>query len=186
MFDTELDRTASLARSFSALGEAESATLTGLAPLVVPRLDGVTDRFYERLQSIPEAAVFVEGRLDSLRRTHRAWLEKLFSGSYDAGYAAEMYRVGEAHVEVRLPLEFMAGATTLIMDALIEVLEDVCRDRDHLAESSRAVNAVLGYSLMIMQESYHATSLANQLTRFLRVTGMSRDLFNNLASSAGN
>ncbi len=186
MFDVDLEQTAGLARSFSGPGSRDTEVLRELAPLLAPRLDAVTDRFYARLQAIPETAVFIEGRVDSLRRTHRAWLEQLFSGSYGNDYAEAMYRVGEAHVEVRLPLEFMAGATALVLDALTEVLGEVCRDREHLVEAVRAVNAILGYSLMIMQESYHATSLANQLTRFLRVTGMSRDLFNNLASSAGN
>ena len=43
------------------------------------------------------------------------------------------------------------------------------------------MNAVLGFSLMVMQESYQSSSLAAELEKFLAITGMSRTLFDNLA-----
>jgi len=46
-----------------------------------------------------------------------------------------------------------------------------------------AINAALGFSLMVMQESYQASTLAGELEKFLAITGMSRTLFNNLAEA---
>ncbi len=183
MYPVDLRKTAELARAFSGLDQARAERLADLALRVEPFLDEVTESFYARLLAIEPAALYLEGRVETLKQTHRAWLGSIFSGSYDTEFAAAMYSVGEAHVNVRLPLEFMAGAMTLITDSLIPVLARVCEDRDELSDAAQSVNAVLGFSLMIMQESYHATSMANELSRFLKVTGMSRELFSNLADT---
>ena len=183
MTDTDFAQLIENARQFSCLDDADIAVINSLADRVKPRLPEVTDRFYARLQSIDDAAFFLEGRLESLKKTHQAWLERVFSGVYDEDYALDMYRVGEAHVNVRLPLEFMAGAMTLITDALVPILEECAESNHEFARAISAVNSVLGFSLILMQESYHATSLANALNRFLKVTGMSRELFQNLAST---
>ena len=39
---------------------------------------------------------------------------------------------------------------------------------------------------MVMQESYQASSLAAELEKFLSITGMSRQLFDNLAEAYTN
>lgn len=46
-----------------------------------------------------------------------------------------------------------------------------------------AINAVLGFSLLVMQGSFQTGKLAEELERFLSVSGMSRTLFNNLAAA---
>ena len=186
MYDVDLEKVARVARQFSGLNNDNAELLKTIQPRVEGHLDAVTDTFCARLQQIEETAFFLEGRLDALKKTHRRWLDEIFSGDYGEDYVAEMFRVGETHVNVRLPLEFMSGATTIVADALIPVLREIADDESEYTQASRALNAVLGFSLMIMQESYHATSLANELSRFLKVTGMSRELFSNLADTESN
>jgi truncated hemoglobin YjbI len=183
MYPVDLEKINELARAFSGLDDARAAHMAEIAQRIEPFLDDVTDEFYRRLQEIEPADLFLQGRVDSLKKTHRDWLGKVFSGAYDSDYVSEMYAVGETHVNVRLPLEFMAGAMTLLMETLTPALAQVSNDREELANTVQSVNAVLGFSLMIMQESYHATSLANELSRFLKVTGISRELFSNLADT---
>jgi hypothetical protein len=95
-----------------------------------------------------------------------------------------MYQVGDVHVKVGLPVEFMAGAMTLvgsrINDRLGELLQN---DPSRLRQAITAVNAVLGFTLMVMQQSYESSRLAEELEKFLKITGMSRTLFDNLASA---
>src|SRR5690554_7043887 len=43
---------------------------------------------------LPEAAPFLEGKVKALKKTHSLWLDKLFTGPYDADFAAWMHRVG--------------------------------------------------------------------------------------------
>jgi hypothetical protein len=156
--------------------------LISAGPQVIPLLDSVTDRFYERLNAIPETAAFLDGKVDILKKTHRRWLENLFTGPFDTNFTSSMYRVGEVHVKVNLPVEFMAGAMTLVVSELISLIT-AHYSSGPSGELLAAINAVAGFSLLIMQKSYQSASLAEELERFLQITGMSRVLFNNLAAA---
>ena len=156
-------------------------------PEIQPFLGAVTEGFYTTLLSIPKTRAFLEGRTDALKQTHKRWLESLFTGPFDAEYAKAMYHVGQVHVQVQLPVEFMQGAATLIFGELLKVLTQINQDDpDRLGAIANAANAVIGFSVAIMQESYQASSLAEELEKFLAITGMSRNLFNNLAMAYEN
>lgn len=158
------------------------ATLLEVGPVLKPQLTAVTNAFYDVLVTLPKAQPFLDGRIEGLKRAHINWLESLFTGPFDEGFARTMYNVGMVHVKVKLPVEFMQGAATLIMGELVTVAaQSYGNDSGKLAQVIRAVNGVIGFSVTIMQESYQASSLAEELERFLAITGMSRKLFNNLA-----
>lgn len=174
------------AKSFTGLTPDKEALLQQLGPAVVPGLSEVTDKFYATLQQIPKAAVFLEGRVEHLKRTHAKWLESLFTGPYDDQYAQKMYEVGNVHVKVNLPVEFMSGGMTLIQSELLPVLARACdNDAGRLAAAASAVTSIVGFSLLVMQESYQTGKLAEELEKFLAISGMSRTLFNNLAAAYG-
>lgn len=161
--------------------ELEAALVEAGAQLK-PHLTVVTNAFYDVLMTMPKAQPFLDGRVDALKRTHINWLESLFTGPYGEEFARLMYNVGMVHVKVKLPVEFMQGAATLIMGELIKVVAQVYGgDLQKQSLVMRAINSVIGYSVTIMQESYQASSLAEELEKFLAITGMSRKLFNNLA-----
>lgn len=170
------------AKSFSGLTTEREELLREVGERIRPRLTGVTENFYHTLLGIPATAAFLDGRVDTLKRTHLRWLERVFTGPYDEQYAADMYRVGDAHVKVKLPVEFMAGAISVIQNELAQLLGELyAGDTEQYTRVLSAVNSVLGYTLMIMQESYQSSTLSEELERFLAITGMSRALFNNLA-----
>ena len=130
----------------------------------------------------PKAEPFLEGRTDSLKKAHQQWLKSLFTVPFDEEFARKMYYFGMAHIRVKLPVEFMQGAATLIMGVLIKLAARMCReDAAKLGLILTVINGVIGYSVAIMQESYQASSLVEELEKFLAITGMSRALFNNLA-----
>jgi len=172
------------AKKFSGLTPEHEKTLNEIKDDLLPHLKGVTQDFYSVLKTIPNAVPFLEGRLDSLSNTHLQWMEKLFNGPYDASYTQHMYKVGDVHVKVKLPVEFMAGAMTLISERLYGIVcQAFASDSSRIEQANRAIAAVTGFSLMIMQQSYQASTLVQELERFLAITGMSRTLFNNLASA---
>jgi len=184
MSDIDFEQLTGYAKQFTGLGPEQEALLAELSPLIQPRLAGITDSFYEVLQGIPKTQPFLDGRVDSLKQTHLKWMEQVFSGPWDAGYAQAMYHVGDVHVKVELPVEFMAGAMTLVGVRLNEALGELLKDDPaRLTQACTAVNAVLGFTLMVMQQSYESSRLAEELERFLKITGMSRTLFDNLASA---
>lgn len=174
------------AKTFTGLTADKEVLLRELGPAMTPRLGEVTERFYQTLQGIPKAESFLEGRLEHLKATHRKWLEGLFAGPYDETYTKGMYHVGSVHVSVKLPVEFMSGGTTLIQGEMLPVVKDVCEgDAERMAQAMAAINAVLGFSLLVMQESFQSGTLAKELDKFLAISGMSRKLFDNLAAAYG-
>ncbi|MCU7845209.1 MAG: hypothetical protein KZQ93_15375 [Candidatus Thiodiazotropha sp. (ex Monitilora ramsayi)] len=175
------------AKNFTGLTEVHEALLVEVGPMLKPSLGEVTERFYSTLRSIDKTAPFIEGRLESLKQTHRKWLEGLFTGPFDESYAQSMYHVGQVHVKVHLPVEFMSGGMSLINDELIALVCKTFSDYpDRITALLKAINAVTGFSLLIMQQSYQSSSLSAELDRFLAITGMSRSLFNNLAGAYHN
>ncbi len=184
MKEVDFDKLMTYARAFSGYSSEREVILVEAGKDIMPRLAEVTDRFYAALQSIPEALPFVEGRLEQLKATHHQWLEGVLKGPCDIKYTEAMYKVGAVHVKVNLPVEFMAGGTCLIQDSFIMLVTDIYADKPARAKPVlEAINAALGFSLMVMQESYQASSLAEELEKFLAITGMSRPLFNNLAEA---
>lgn len=181
---SDFDKLSQYAKSFTGLTPEREALLMEVGKQIKPKLAGVTEDFYRQLLAIPEAADFLKDRVESLKKTHLRWMEELFSGPYDKTYAEHMFKVGEVHVKVKLPVEFMAGAMTLINNRLIElIVETYGDDKKRGAEVLTAVSAVTGMTLLVMQQSYQASSLAEELERFLKISGMSRTLFANLAAA---
>lgn len=172
------------ARLFAQLNEEKIRILHAIAPDIHSGLADVTAMFYQHLLSIPRVQPFLSGRVDTLQDSHLGWLQKLFSARFDADYAQMVYELGGIHGEIQLPAEFMAGAMSIIQGHLIGLLRNIYAEQPELLlESLLAINAALGFSLYIMQEAYQSSSLDNELERFLAITGMSRNLFENLAKA---
>jgi len=184
MAPVDFEKLASYAKSFAGLTPEREALLAEIGPAISPALPGITEAFYCILTSIPATAPFLEGRLDLLKQTHLRWLEGLFTGPFDVTYTKAMYKVGHVHVKVNLPVEFMAGGVALIGDRLIAEVERLYQDDSQLRlDALGAINAILGFSLIVMQQSFQNSSLHEELEKFLKITGMSRNLFNNLAAA---
>ncbi|HPE61575.1 MAG: hypothetical protein KDI15_02810 [Thiothrix sp.] len=170
------------AKKFAQLDEAKIRLLQEIHPALAPRLDEVTDAFYRHLPTIDKARPFLEGREVSLKATHREWLESLFTGQFDLDYTRHLYKVGDVHVKIRLPVEFMAGGMTIIQGELMRLTSSVFAGQPgQLLDINAAINAATGFSLLVMQESYQSSSMAAELERFLQITGISPTLFKNLA-----
>ena len=171
------------AKIFSSLSPDKENLLQDIKKDIAPLLAEVTEHFYEILGSIPEANPFLEGRVDALKQTHLEWMYSLFTGPYDESYTEAMYNVGEVHVKVNLPVEFMSGGITLICNELYRfVFEIFANDTQKTGKVVAAINSIMGFSLFVMQKSYHA-SVGEELDKFLLITGMSRPLFEKLAST---
>ncbi len=172
------------AKSFASFTPEDEILLKEMADRMLPHLQAVTDDFYGQLTAIPETQVFLEGRVEILKQTHEGWVKSLFTADLDEQFTEQQYKVGLVHVKVELPTEFMSGGMTLINSRLIQLVFELYGDEPEYTEKAlKAINAVTGFSLLIMQQSYQEASLLEELERFLKITGMSRVLFNNLAAA---
>lgn len=171
------------AKMFSNLTEEKENILRSVKDEISPHLVKVTDNFYATLKDIPEALPYLEGRVDALKQTHIKWMHEVFTGPYDEAYTEAMYNVGDVHVKVDLPVEFMSGGITLICDELYKIVFEIRRDDIQGAQQIiSAIDSIMGFSLFVMQKSYHA-SVSEALDKFLLITGMSKALFDKLAST---
>jgi hypothetical protein len=172
------------AKAFSGLTPELEVCLKDIGPEITPQLQAVTDSFYDQLATIPETAKYLEGRVTTLKIAHLRWMTGLFSSNIDAEFARSMYQVGDIHVKVNLPVEFMAGAMTLINNELTRiVIETFGHNSEKCTKALQAIASVTGLALMIMQQSYQESTLAEELEKFLTISGMSRTLFANLAKA---
>jgi hypothetical protein len=182
MKSVDFDDICDYSRNFSRLDEAKIATLHRIRNEITPRIPEVTEVFYAHLQTIPKARPFLDGKVEQLKRVHQQWVEELFASNFDEAYTRKLYMVGSVHVKVKLPIEFMAGAMLVIQSELMRIFNELYGDEpDMLVKLNDSIHSAIGFSLLVMQESYQASSLIDELEKFLKITGMSRTLFNNLA-----
>lgn len=171
------------AKCFSGLSPDKEALLQKSQQDFLPHIPKVTDNFYQNLAKIPQAQIFLNHKVEQLKQTHIKWTQDLLTGPYDDGFTRSLYRIGEVHVRVNLPVEFMSGGITLIASELYELTARLYKDdSEKIIKLTQAFNSALGYSLFVMQKSYHA-SVGEALERFLEITGMSRALYEKLAGS---
>lgn len=150
-------RMATRARAYSGLTPERIAVMRSTAPEVEPSLDFVTDRFYARLAEMPDVKPLLAGRMERLRETFRAWVGSLFGTDYGTGYAEAVWRIGEAHLAAGVPIDCLTGSMAVVQEALQPIVLAGAGGRPFAqAERLAALNAALGYSLIVMQGPYWA------------------------------
>ena len=148
-------RLAARAKAYSGLTAERIAVMRATAREVEPSLDFVTDRFYARLAEMPDVGPLLAGRMERLRETFRAWVGSLFGTDFGAAYAEAVWRIGEVHLGARVPIDCLTGSMTIVQEALQPVVLAGARGRPFAeAERLAALNAALGYSLIVMQAPY--------------------------------
>ncbi len=180
----DFEKLTQYAKSFTGLTTESEKLLKEVGPQIIPSLSSVTETFYAALALIPETKPYLEGRVEALQAMHTQWLEGLFTKDFDTSYTEAMYKVGDVHVKVKLPVEFMSGGMTLINNQLIPLVVNLySNDPEKCTKVLSAINAATGFSLLTMQQSYQEASIAEELERFLKISGMSQKLFSNLAAA---
>lgn len=136
-------------------GPDEAEQVRSLRTVIAPFLPGVSDRFYERLLSLPSAARILkgdEGQMARLRKVLRRWLEELFTSSYDQVSYDNRLKIGETHVRVGLPQHLMLLGMQIVWQELNAALSQ--SDVVDLDEKLAALNKLLTLELVVMLESY--------------------------------
>lgn len=142
-------------------GEADSAILRELKPLLQPHFGAIVREFYDSLLKHPRArAVFGADtdQIERLRQSLLIWLSELFDGQYDRAYFDRRSRIGRTHVRVNLPQHYMFTAMNVIRRALTTVIEQL--DVPDHGEKLNSVNKLLDLELAIMNETYREDLLA--------------------------
>ena len=97
-------------------------------------------------------------QLQRLKGALRAWLERFFSGPWDAAYAEQRARIGRRHVEVKLPQHYMLTSMNLIRQQLTDQVYTLGEPPGRTGAAVRAVNKLCDIELAIMLHTYREDS----------------------------
>jgi PAS domain S-box-containing protein len=134
-------------KAWLGLGAEDAARLGALAARAAGKRGAFLDRFYARIEELPESrAILARTTLpaDRLRATHGDQLLALLSGRYDLEYAEGRQRLGLAHHRVGLPPELYIGAYAELMDTLLDsAFEEAGGDSQALLAAAKSLVKVL-------------------------------------------
>lgn len=153
--------------------------LKHVGEFLIPKIPKITDKFYERLLAEERTKVFVEGRVEILKKTHILWMEKLFHGKYDHDFFVSQQKIGEKHVAAGISPLFVAASMSFLRGALPEEIEDAAKA---IGESVGICTGALLRLLDICQYLIDSAYEAERMRRLSSATGMRLPLLENLIS----
>lgn len=166
-------------KDFLGFGDADIAALKSLKPLFEKVGPGITDRFYETLDKHDATAKLIEGRVDALKTTHRAWMMELFGGDYGDDYFERRVKIGQAHVRINLPPQFVEGVMSFIRtEGVLAIDAEVAEGEREAAK--RALMKVLDLDLIIINLAY----ADERVERITKLTGMRKKLIENIIKAS--
>jgi len=155
--------------------EQDVENLRALAPIFAKHGAGITDRFYENLARFPETVKQIEGRIDSLKQTHQVWMSELFQGEYGEAYFERRKRIGEAHVRIGLPPQFVEGVmSTIRADGEVAIHAEI-QDTAQAIQRSHSLRKILDLDLIVINLAY----AEERIEMMCSITGMRRKLIEN-------
>jgi len=162
-------------KSFLGFDESDRAVLQSLKPLFVEHGPGITDRFYEVLGQNEATARLIEGRVEQLKATHGVWMMELFDGDYGRAYFDRREKIGQAHVRINLPPEFVEGVMSFIRTEGIKLIHANLQG-DEADKAVGALIKVLDLDLIVINLAY----AEERIDRITKLTGMRRRLIENI------
>ncbi len=145
----------------SGLRPEDGAAIAAIAPVILPHLEAVTTRFYDLLHEEPRIAEYIEGRVDLLKKTHLEWLQGLFAGEYGTNFIRRQERIGEVHVNVRVPPLFVAASMSFLRAELSAVISEYIPDREEASRSTKVVLRLLDLCQYLIDRKYSETLMNN-------------------------
>ena len=145
------------------------ALLRAFEPYAQPHFKRIIDDFYAAILEHPEASQAITGGSAQVQRLKSfliGWLKNVLTGPYDEEYLKRNARIGEVHVRIGLPQQYMLGASDRIRNHLRTLAATWEEHQINGIPSPdggeplsprgihQAINQVLDLELSIMFESY--------------------------------
>ena len=159
-------------KDFLEFGDEDVENLKALAPIFEVHGATITDLFYDRLKSVPETAALIEGRVESLKRTHALWLGELFAGDYGEEYFQRRWSIGLTHVRVNVPPHYVEAVVSFLRAESGRLIARELVDTELVAKRHVSLVKILDLDLMIINLAYGF----ERIDRLCNFTGMSKVL----------
>jgi hypothetical protein len=167
-------------KEFIGFGPQDAENLKALAPVFAKHGAELTEGFYRTLGNYAETRSIIDGRVESLKRTHTQWMAELFSGDYGEAYFERRMRIGLVHVRVGIEPHFVEGVMDVIRTGGLAAIFVEIDDKAQAVACSQSLLKLLDLDLMIINLAYGEERL-ERLTAF---TGFSRRLIENCIKKA--
>src|SRR4051812_14372474 len=112
-------------KRYIGFNETDEAHLLQLGPRIQPHIHRIIDDFYDHILNHSEAKQSITGgaaQVERLKVTLRAWMEKLFVGPWDLEYYELRAKIGQRHVQINLPQQYMFTAVEVIRGHIHDIL----------------------------------------------------------------
>jgi signal transduction histidine kinase len=141
--------------NYIGFGPEDSARLLDLMPWAEPQLSSIADRFYAAIQANETTAAVLSGpaQVERLKGTLVQWMRELLAGPHEEAYWARRRLIGQVHVRVGLPNQYVFGAMNIIRRELIW-LANKHLDEDQAQETVLALQRVTDIELAVMSGTW--------------------------------
>jgi methyl-accepting chemotaxis protein len=110
--------------AFIDLNGGAIAALRGIKKVLMQALPGALDRFYQKIQSVPEMRAFFENAsmMTSAKARQRTHWDMISDGRFDRDYLAAVTKVGEIHARIGLEPRWYIGGYALLLESLTQAV----------------------------------------------------------------
>jgi uncharacterized membrane protein (DUF373 family) len=119
------------------------------------------EEFYRYLENFPDTSKYLpsEEVRDRHKEKIKRWFVSLFTSKYDAQYLKGLYRVGEDHLKIGLPLHYVQALISFVRSYLMNIIS---REMGSSMETNRillSINKALDINLDVMINSFREEEL---------------------------
>ena len=152
------DRDLAARLAFARIDAAVIADLDPLWGLISPELEGLMKRFYAHVTAEPRMAALIGERQGTLESAQVKHWSRLFSGKFDADYAASVERIGRAHHRIGLEPRWYIGGYQFMLTELSRLVL-----KKHRFAPARAVRLVEALNKAVLFDLDFALSTYQQV-----------------------
>jgi diguanylate cyclase (GGDEF)-like protein len=165
--------------------EGDLALLRDFRDVIAPKMETVLERFYRHLENDPEANRILAAqdvRQQAKQAQTRHWLDRVFSGRFDADYERAAAQIGYSHLKTGVDLRLFIGGYRYILQEFRTAIRSLGgQDPARTVAMWLAVEKAIFLDMEIAASAYAAGSmralkemaLTDQLTRAPNRRGVS-------------
>jgi|AGTN01.1.fsa_nt_gi Methyl-accepting chemotaxis protein len=113
---------------FLDISQEDCALLHSFKKTLETRIDGLLDKFYEKLLSTPELAPLFKNaaHIEHAKAAQRGHWMRLFSAQFDEGYYQSVRDIGRAHSRIGLQPRWYIGGYAMVLGELLAAASECC------------------------------------------------------------
>ncbi|MFO7563791.1 MAG: protoglobin domain-containing protein [Enhygromyxa sp.] len=145
--------------NYIGFSDRDSARLREFLPVAAPHFERISEHFYAKILSHPQAHEAITGgaeQVERLKQTLVEWMRSGLAGPHDEEFCTRRARIGHIHVRIGLPQRYMVTAMNVMRLDFRDVVNTELneRPREQLDELLDALDRLFDLELAIMLETY--------------------------------